>query len=166
MTNLRIPNPPIALRALPKAIAMGVNSVRLHKRHNTKQRKRKLPHLVEKYGMCCYWCGCVLTPETLTINHYIPLSRGGSNKIKNLRLSCIQCNNKRGDEMEEYLLCQILGIKRSEKKWRQWRFCKDLVIWASASEETRVELTTVAPRRWEHIALAYGRLALLEEFTA
>lgn len=60
---------------------------------------------------------------------------------------------------EEYILSQILGIKRSEKKWRRWRFCKDLVIWAEATVETRMELTTVAPRRWEHIGVAYERLA-------
>jgi hypothetical protein len=51
--------------------------------------------------MRCFWCGYSLTPETLTIDHYIPLSKGGSNKIKNLRLACNGCNNKRGDAMPE-----------------------------------------------------------------
>jgi HNH endonuclease len=57
--------------------------------------------LIAKYGMKCFWCGHELTPETLTIDHYIPLSKGGSNKIKNLRLACNGCNQKRGDAMPE-----------------------------------------------------------------
>ncbi|MBW4617169.1 MAG: HNH endonuclease [Desmonostoc vinosum HA7617-LM4] len=47
--------------------------------------------------MQCFWCGCTLSLETLTIDHYIPLAKGGSNKIKNLRLSCSPCNQRRGD---------------------------------------------------------------------
>ncbi|MFN6472578.1 MAG: HNH endonuclease [Nostoc sp. SerVER01] len=73
--------------------------LRLHKRFGHHQKNRKYPHLIEKYGMKCYWCGCQLTPESLTIDHYIPLSKGGSNKIKNLRLACNGCNNKRGNAM-------------------------------------------------------------------
>nr|MDZ8056727.1 HNH endonuclease [Nostoc sp. EkiNYC01] len=51
--------------------------------------------------MKCFWCGWNLTTETLTIDHYIPLSKGGSNKIKNLRLACNSCNSKRGNAMPE-----------------------------------------------------------------
>ncbi|MEH1789652.1 MAG: HNH endonuclease [Nostoc sp.] len=51
--------------------------------------------------MKCFWCGCDLLSETLTIDHYIPLSKGGTNKIKNLRLACDRCNNKRKDAMPE-----------------------------------------------------------------
>jgi hypothetical protein len=42
-----------------------------------------------------------LLPETLTIDHYIPRSLGGSNKFKNPRLACFGCNNKRGNAMPE-----------------------------------------------------------------
>ncbi|QKQ77901.1 HNH endonuclease [Nostoc sp. TCL240-02] len=61
--------------------------------------RRKL--LIERYGYQCFWCGCDLAPETLTIDHLIPLSKGGSNKLNNLRTACKGCNNKRGDAMPE-----------------------------------------------------------------
>lgn len=76
-------------------------SLRVYKRLYTAARREKLPHLIAKYGTKCFWCGCSLTPETLTIDHYIPLSLGGNNKIKNLRLACNGCNNKRGNAMPE-----------------------------------------------------------------
>jgi hypothetical protein len=81
--------------------------LRQHKRLYTSKRRDKLPHLIEKYGMKCYWCGCHLKPESLTIDHYIPLSKGGSNKIKNLRLACNGCNNKRGNVMPQETLQTI-----------------------------------------------------------
>ncbi|MEH1808480.1 HNH endonuclease [Nostoc sp.] len=76
-------------------------SLRRYSRLSHHQKDRKRPHLIAKYGMKCFWCGHELTPETLTIDHYIPLSKGGSNKIKNLRLACNGCNQKRGDAMPE-----------------------------------------------------------------
>ncbi|MEH2148602.1 HNH endonuclease [Nostoc sp.] len=74
---------------------------RRYSRLSHHQKDRKRPHLIAKYGMKCFWCGYELTPETLTIDHYIPRSIGGSNKIKNLRLACYGCNNKRGNAMPE-----------------------------------------------------------------
>ncbi|MDZ8138226.1 MAG: HNH endonuclease [Nostoc sp. DedQUE04] len=76
-------------------------SLRLHKCLGHHQKDRKRPHLIAKYKMKCFRCGHTLTPETLTIDHYIPLSLGGSNKIKNLRLACNGCNQKRGNAMPE-----------------------------------------------------------------
>ncbi|MEH1828279.1 MAG: HNH endonuclease [Nostoc sp.] len=75
--------------------------VRRYGKLGHRQKDHKRPHLIAKYGMKCFWCRHELTPETLTIDHYIPLSKGGSNKIKNLRLACNGCNNKRGDAMPE-----------------------------------------------------------------
>ncbi|MEA5505946.1 HNH endonuclease [Halotia wernerae UHCC 0503] len=92
MTTPTIPNPPTAT---------GVNSVRQHKRLCNSQKRNKRPHLIAKYGMQCFWCDCKLTTETLTIDHYVPLSRGGSNKIKNLRLACFDCNQGRGNALPE-----------------------------------------------------------------
>ena len=97
----------------PPAECTAVTSPRLHKREalrtedsvrsssrpKSKDLRRKRLHLIEKYGMQCFWCSAALTTQTLTIDHYIPLSRGGSNKIKNLRLSCRICNQNRGNAL-------------------------------------------------------------------
>ncbi|MEH1822105.1 MAG: HNH endonuclease [Nostoc sp.] len=74
---------------------------RRYKRLYRKARRDKLPRLIDKYGDRCFWCGCDLTPEVMTVDHYIPLSRGGSNKTDNLRLACYGCNQKRGNAMPE-----------------------------------------------------------------
>jgi hypothetical protein len=45
----------------------------------------------------CYWCKRELTKENMTLEHKIPLSKGGSNRIDNLTLACKECNKQRAD---------------------------------------------------------------------
>ncbi|HAO02349.1 MAG TPA: HNH endonuclease, partial [Halomonas sp.] len=43
-------------------------------------------YLLEKWGRKCAYCGTADTP--LEIEHVVPRSRGGSNRVSNLTLSC------------------------------------------------------------------------------
>ncbi|MEH2070050.1 MAG: HNH endonuclease [Nostoc sp.] len=95
-------------------------SLRQYGRLSHSQKDRKRPHLIAKYKMRCFWCGHNLTPETLTIDHYIPLSKGGSNKIKNLRLACNGCNNKRGNAMPEDTL-EIIAEQSKIRFPNHWK---------------------------------------------
>ncbi len=66
---------------------------------NCKQKRKKKQKLIDEYGSYCWWCGQYVTEELLTIEHLYPQSRGGSNSFENLRLSCFQCNNFRGNSL-------------------------------------------------------------------
>ena len=43
---------------------------------------------------CCACCG---STEDITIDHIIPLSKGGDDELNNLRLLCRSCNSRKGD---------------------------------------------------------------------
>ncbi len=47
-------------------------------------------YLLAKWGRACAYCGATGVP--LNIDHIIPRTRGGSNRVSNLTLSCIPCN--------------------------------------------------------------------------
>ncbi|GAA3895412.1 hypothetical protein GCM10022228_03080 [Halomonas cibimaris] len=47
-------------------------------------------YLLEKWGRACAYCGATETP--LEVEHVVPRSCGGSNRISNLALSCHNCN--------------------------------------------------------------------------
>lgn len=51
-------------------------------------------YLLEKWGRKCAYCGIQNVP--LEIEHIIPKSRGGSNRVSNLTLACHSCNQKKG----------------------------------------------------------------------
>lgn len=49
----------------------------------------------------CYWCNHGMRPEfgfqnSATIEHLLPRSQGGSNKVDNLQAACARCNRARG----------------------------------------------------------------------
>ena len=53
----------------------------------------------------CYWCDQRLTmasdqPNTLTLDHKVPLARGGLNKPFNYVAACKPCNNAKGSMLE------------------------------------------------------------------
>ncbi|WP_287582939.1 RNA-guided endonuclease IscB [Candidatus Borrarchaeum sp.] len=52
-------------------------------------------YLLEKWGRKCVYCGKTGVP--LQVEHIIPRSRGGSDRVLNLTLSCERCNQHKGD---------------------------------------------------------------------
>jgi 5-methylcytosine-specific restriction endonuclease McrA len=55
----------------------------------------------------CHYCGRLFKPSELTMDHLIPLTRGGKSVQGNLVPACKECNNKKKYllpmEWEEYL---------------------------------------------------------------
>ena len=62
------------------------------------RRERRLAIYIRD-GLACVWCGSGLEDEgvTLSLDHVIPVSRGGKNVSRNLVTSCRKCNNVRRD---------------------------------------------------------------------
>ena len=53
-------------------------------------------YLLEKYHRRCVYCGTTNCP--FEIDHVMPRSRGGSNRVSNLVLSCHDCNQAKGNQ--------------------------------------------------------------------
>ncbi len=49
----------------------------------------------------CHWCQVALTLETSTLDHEIPLARGGLDNANNWVLACGPCNDRRAAKMPE-----------------------------------------------------------------
>jgi len=56
---------------------------------------------------CCHYCGGSFPPKQLTMDHLVPLVRGGKSSKGNLVPACKDCNSKKKymlpTEWEEYL---------------------------------------------------------------
>ena len=60
-------------------------------------------YLLEKHNRTCIYCGGVSGDPVLEVEHIVPRSKGGTNSIKNLTLSCQCCNqHKNADSLEEW----------------------------------------------------------------
>jgi hypothetical protein len=56
-------------------------------------------YLLEKFSRKCVYFGKTNTP--LEIEHIVPKSRKGSDKVSNLTISCHKCNQKKGNKTAE-----------------------------------------------------------------
>jgi len=56
-------------------------------------------YLLEKFDRKCVYCGATNVP--LEIEHVIPKSRGGTDRIDNLVIACHECNQKKGNKTAE-----------------------------------------------------------------
>lgn len=58
-------------------------------------------------GGICHYCGGKFTPEELTMDHLVPIIRGGKSTRGNVVPACKECNNRKKYllpiEWEEYL---------------------------------------------------------------
>jgi 5-methylcytosine-specific restriction endonuclease McrA len=56
-------------------------------------------YLLEKWGRTCAYCGKTGVP--LEVDHIVPKSRGGTDRVSNLTIACRNCNLKKGDQTAE-----------------------------------------------------------------
>lgn len=73
------------------------NGVKCKRSKNT----RKIRKALFKRSNKCHWCKKSLTLDTSTIEHVIPLARGGLENANNRVLACFECNKERGNDMPE-----------------------------------------------------------------
>jgi len=56
-------------------------------------------YLLEKWGRKCAYCGKTNIP--LEVEHIVPKSRGGTDRVSNLTISCRKCNLEKGNQTAE-----------------------------------------------------------------
>ena len=68
-------------------------------------------YLLEKFNRTCAYCGVKDTP--LEIEHIVPKSRGGSNRVSNLAIACVPCNQAKSNlDIKEFLADKPSVLKR------------------------------------------------------
>ncbi len=78
-----------------------------------RQKARELRHSTWWKRKCdkglCYYCGKVISQKDITMDHVVPISRGGKTTKGNLVTCCKGCNNKKK---------QLLPME-----WKQYTDC-------------------------------------------
>ena len=60
--------------------------------------KGKRMSVYKRDSFICQYCGNRFSVEDLSIDHLIPLAKGGTDIMPNLITSCKKCNNKKGSK--------------------------------------------------------------------
>jgi len=82
-------------------VVVGTPRCPTHTVSNTKRTSshaRKVAHRMKVEQPWCTYCGSPATEgNPLTIDHIIPLTRGGTNARENLTVACYRCNRTKSD---------------------------------------------------------------------
>lgn len=75
--------------------------IRLHRKRGNggSYTQEEWRALCEQFGNRCVCCG---EKTKLTVDHIIPVSKGGTSNIANLQPLCRPCNSRKGDSTHDY----------------------------------------------------------------
>lgn len=73
-------------------------------------------YLLEKWGRTCVYCDATDTP--LNIDHVHPRSKGGSDRVSNLVLACVTCNQKKDSRPVEEFVTNKARLARIKRQMR------------------------------------------------
>jgi hypothetical protein len=71
---------------------------------------REKYYIYERDNKCCFFCKKQLKYHQITLDHYLPASRGGRDEIFNLVTCCKACNKEKGSFVPEDYKEIILGL--------------------------------------------------------
>ncbi len=75
-----------------------------------KPRNKEKIYIYERENRRCFHCGKILKFKQITLDHYLPLSKGGTHDIFNIVACCKKCNKIKGDMVPERYEDVILGL--------------------------------------------------------
>ncbi|MCB1192056.1 MAG: HNH endonuclease [Leptospiraceae bacterium] len=77
----------------------------IEKERNLAKRLKKTPWWKKKRSSGkCYYCGQKFPVQDLTMDHKMPLSRGGKSTKENIVPACLGCNQKRKETHKTFVV--------------------------------------------------------------
>ena len=113
-------------------------------------------YLLEKHNRKCFYCG--KTVSKFEVEHMLPKSRGGSNRIDNLTLSCHDCNQKKDTLTAEEFIKQTLPAKKAAAKLKQLPNEKRLFEYMAYMNATRWALYNSINEKYVNVKMTYGHI--------
>ena len=111
-------------------------------------------YLLEKHNRKCFYCG--KSVSDFEVEHMLPKSRGGSNRIDNLTLSCHDCNQKKDTLTAEEFIKQTLPTKKAAAKIKQLPNETRLFKYMTQMNATRWALYNAINEKYPNVKMTYG----------
>ena len=70
-----------------------------------KNRKRAL---IKEHGCKCAYCGKQMTRRGATLDHVVPRCMGGTHDLQNLKLACVDCNQRKADKSPHIWFAELM----------------------------------------------------------
>jgi 5-methylcytosine-specific restriction endonuclease McrA len=70
-------------------------------------------YLLEKFNRTCAYCGAKNVP--LQVEHIVPRAKGGTDRVSNLVIACVDCNQSKGSQLLDTWLSSKFGKAKGAK---------------------------------------------------
>ena len=80
--------------------------------YNLPERRTEI---YERDNWVCRYCGDKVTDENVTLDHFIPQTKGGTHSKENLRTACLMCNSVKSGKSYEEAAVQLLESIQSRR---------------------------------------------------
>ena len=118
------------------------------------RRRRTQRRLLAETGGCCIYCGRPLDEFTVSIDHIVPLSRGGLNEDVNIVASCYYCNHLK----YTMFVKDFIGLLSYKKQRAFYNRIKSLYSQGKLNEEKYMLLSHIgAISKMSRINIQVGR---------
>jgi 5-methylcytosine-specific restriction endonuclease McrA len=113
--------------------------------------------VVERARNCCEYCRAQerYSPDPFSVEHILPLSKGGTNDLENLAFSCQGCNNRKYVSVEAIDLVTQVTVPLYHPRHQKWA---EHFIWNEDCSEV-IGLTSTGRATVEKLQL--NRLGLV-----
>ena len=76
------------------------------RKSNSTQWKKLRLRILNRDGRECHWCGM----DATTVDHIIPVAKGGTDDPENLVAACRRCNFSKQDKMPDEFMMRRAGL--------------------------------------------------------
>lgn len=91
-------------------------------------------------NFCCQYCGSTPPKVVLEVDHIIPVSKGGKNRMENLLTSCFDCNRGKSNHLLDSIPKSVNEmVELLAEKMAQVKAFDKLVKKNQAAEESRID---------------------------
>lgn len=79
--------------------------------------------MIERSRGLCEYCRCPVfySPDPFSVDHIIPTSKGGKNRLDNLAHACLGCNGKKRDKLTGYDPLGMKTIRLFNPRRQRWQ---------------------------------------------
>ena len=109
---------------------------------DTETRER----ILKKSKCKCARCGKELNMSNMTIDHIIPLSKGGTNKEYNLIAMCKKCNKEKGSSVfkpsDYYKGIPKYMLPKLDKMFEEYMYGEDFFSWSNLFKQDIITIET------------------------
>ena len=76
--------------------------------------EKRLRRLFNGVAVCAY-CGEIIADGDVTLDHVVPVSKGGTDKTANMVLCCGSCNLKKGEDLWQPKYRRLKDLPREKR---------------------------------------------------